>query len=75
MENCQLASHFREIFHFFDYNFPMYKVRHINLVSFERADQGLSNDTKLHMLDFIHWEVIVKIVKHIPKLGSESIYD
>ena len=27
------------------------------LVSFDRADQGLLNDTKFAMSDFIHWEV------------------
>ena len=40
------------------------------LVSFDKVDPELSNDTKL-MSDFIHWEVIVKKVKKFPKMGSE----
>ena len=43
-------------------------------VSFNRAAQNLSNDTKLHMVIFKPRKVIVKKVRKIPKIQRESSY-
>ena len=39
-------------------------------VPFDRAIQGLSNDTKFDIFDFKYWKVIVKKMNTIPEYGK-----
>ena len=45
-DNYRFASQFSGNLHIFDYNFPMFKVKYINLVSFDSIWIALSNYTK-----------------------------
>ena len=51
------------------------RSRHFNeiLVSFDRVDQELSNDTKFDISDFVHLKVMGKNMQISRKMGSESI--